>query len=229
MNCDPNALMAAARCVRCIPSGMLPEVQLYLICKWAGAVVVPNPPSPVVTNIIQISGAGEAGVNQIYTRSGNGWISADGLYTINAYGDNGIRDQTGHDLYGSINFPFTWEDGHSGLSPAPTGVYLNSIPSNIIAPNQVIVVTSKDGYCFMLVVDLAGDLGTIDDPGPGTPVRILDDGSGGFWKIVVDADGNRGTEQVVGPATSIPVLNDISGGHWQVVADATGNLGTLSV
>jgi hypothetical protein len=35
MNCDPNALLEAARCFRCIPSGMLSSVRIDLICQWA--------------------------------------------------------------------------------------------------------------------------------------------------------------------------------------------------
>jgi hypothetical protein len=37
MNCDPQALMAAAKCYRCIPAGMLPEVQISLLCQWLNA------------------------------------------------------------------------------------------------------------------------------------------------------------------------------------------------
>lgn len=34
MNCDPNTLMANARCLKCIPAGTQKEVQIYLICQW---------------------------------------------------------------------------------------------------------------------------------------------------------------------------------------------------
>lgn len=33
VNCDPNELMAAARCFRCIPKGLQRAVQLYLLCQ----------------------------------------------------------------------------------------------------------------------------------------------------------------------------------------------------
>lgn len=35
MNCDPKALMEAAKCFRCIPRGSLKEVMIYLLCQWA--------------------------------------------------------------------------------------------------------------------------------------------------------------------------------------------------
>lgn len=41
MNCDPNTLMAAAKCFKCIPKKMLPEVQIYLLCQWANASATP--------------------------------------------------------------------------------------------------------------------------------------------------------------------------------------------
>lgn len=33
VNCDPNELMAAAKCFRCIPKGLQRAVQLYLLCQ----------------------------------------------------------------------------------------------------------------------------------------------------------------------------------------------------
>jgi hypothetical protein len=37
MNCDPNYLMAQAKCFRCIPKGKLREVMIYLLCAIAKA------------------------------------------------------------------------------------------------------------------------------------------------------------------------------------------------
>jgi hypothetical protein len=34
MTCDPNTLMEAAKCFRCIPKGMTKEVMIYLLCQW---------------------------------------------------------------------------------------------------------------------------------------------------------------------------------------------------
>lgn len=42
ISCDPNDLMAAAKCYRCIPKGSLQEVMIYLICQWANG----GPPVP---------------------------------------------------------------------------------------------------------------------------------------------------------------------------------------
>lgn len=34
IDCDPDALVEAAKCFRCIPEGMTLEVWIYLICQW---------------------------------------------------------------------------------------------------------------------------------------------------------------------------------------------------
>ena len=34
-SCDPQDLMAAARCFRCIPAGMMDEVIMFLLCQIA--------------------------------------------------------------------------------------------------------------------------------------------------------------------------------------------------
>lgn len=43
MNCDPNALMEAAKCFRCIPAGEQAAIQIYLLCQWANM-----PTGPVI-------------------------------------------------------------------------------------------------------------------------------------------------------------------------------------
>jgi hypothetical protein len=43
VNCsDPNSLMAAAKCMKCIPTGMQPEVIIYLLQQLAGNTMTPN-------------------------------------------------------------------------------------------------------------------------------------------------------------------------------------------
>lgn len=37
VNCDPNALMQAAACYKCIPQGMQPEVMIYLLANILNA------------------------------------------------------------------------------------------------------------------------------------------------------------------------------------------------
>lgn len=49
MNCDPNALLAAARCFSCIPKGKLREVIVYLFCQWENSI----PPAPFSDVIVQ--------------------------------------------------------------------------------------------------------------------------------------------------------------------------------
>lgn len=45
MNCDPSALMEAAKCYQCISPGHRGAVMVYLECQWANA--TPEPPVPV--------------------------------------------------------------------------------------------------------------------------------------------------------------------------------------
>lgn len=88
----------------------------------------------------------------------------------------------------------------------------------------VIVSNGAGGFC-KLVVDTAGNVGAVADPGPATTAAVLADGSGGFWEIIADAGCLRGTLAVAGPATTPPVLDDGSGGQWTLVVDSGGTLG----
>jgi hypothetical protein len=63
VNCDPNALLEAARCYRCIPKGMQDEVITWLLCQVAN----------------QSGGGGGT----------NGTLIPYGLYNIDLSGDNG--------------------------------------------------------------------------------------------------------------------------------------------
>jgi hypothetical protein len=38
MNCDPNSLAQASRCLECLPEGLLPYARLVTLCNWANAV-----------------------------------------------------------------------------------------------------------------------------------------------------------------------------------------------
>lgn len=42
VNCDPNALMAQAKCLECIPPGLQAEVQTFLLAVIAGGSLDPN-------------------------------------------------------------------------------------------------------------------------------------------------------------------------------------------
>lgn len=97
-------------------------------------------------------------------------------------------------------------------------------PSN----TKFVILPDGSGGFWRLIVDPAGNVGTISDPGPATPDVILSDGVGGFWKIIVDPSGNRGTTTSAGPATSAPVIYDGISTNWTIVVDASGNLGASS-
>ena len=42
ISCDPNDLMEAAKCFSCVPRGMQPAVQTYLLAVIAGGSLDPN-------------------------------------------------------------------------------------------------------------------------------------------------------------------------------------------
>jgi len=44
MNCDPQSLMEAAKCYRCLPHSRLREAQVYLLCQWANNLTPPVVP-----------------------------------------------------------------------------------------------------------------------------------------------------------------------------------------
>lgn len=48
MNCDPNALMAAAACFKCIPRGELRAVWIALVQQWAERSVIPPTPGELL-------------------------------------------------------------------------------------------------------------------------------------------------------------------------------------
>ena len=143
-SCDPNALIADARCFKCITRGMQREVQLYLLCQWANASATPPTPPPpdypcgAPSNTIQISGAGTAGVNQVYkkTVATGVWTSLDSVFTITfhsaGYGYwelDGPVDGSYYVCQLENNvFPCSWETGDNGDDPSPTGQYIPDSP-----------------------------------------------------------------------------------------------------
>lgn len=42
ISCDPNDLMAEAKCFKCIPNGMQPEVMIYLLNEILGTGLTPQ-------------------------------------------------------------------------------------------------------------------------------------------------------------------------------------------
>lgn len=126
MACDPNDLMVAAKCFNAIPPGNLEAVKTALLCQWAsgGGPVECGTPS----DLIQISGAGMAGANQLYEPNGltqwkgvtdPTWVMDlfEGVWTL---GSIDTPDQ-----YASTEnqFPCIWTLIPGGTGPAPTGIY----------------------------------------------------------------------------------------------------------
>jgi len=88
----------------------------------------------------------------------------------------------------------------------------------------LVILEDSDGGFWKLVVDQEGNVGTVSDPGPATPIAIVN-GGGKHWQIIVDTSGNRGTQASAGPATASIRLTDVNGVVWQVVIDKFGNIG----
>jgi hypothetical protein len=42
IDCDPNALLEASKCMKCIPNGMQPEVIIYLLNQILGTGLTPQ-------------------------------------------------------------------------------------------------------------------------------------------------------------------------------------------
>lgn len=91
MNCDPSELMQQARCFKCIPNGMQPEVQTYLLCQIANGMPQPGyddlvfPPTSLgfaggTNPAIQVGDSGpsndQAALRVTAPNANNFWITA---------------------------------------------------------------------------------------------------------------------------------------------------------
>ena len=72
----------------------------------------------------------------------------------------------------------------SGMMPGII-VHLLGIWATGVTPFISVIVQDTDGFFWLLVVDLDGNVGAQSSAGPATPDVVLADGSGGFWKIIV--------------------------------------------
>ena len=91
-----------------------------------------------------------------------------------------------------------------------------------------VILADADGRFWRLVVDVLGNLGTVEDAGPASSPCILEDETGGLWQLMTDTGGLRGAQRATGPATTAPLLQDPVGGKWQVIVDGGGNVGTIN-
>lgn len=125
-SCAPSDLVAAARCVSCLPVGIERAVRVALLCEWANKEVGPVFPCGVPSDTIEITGAGMVGANQIYTFNDPArWIGSDPTWELDLI--SGIWYLTsGHAMglrYIAVDFPCTWVV-NTGDPPAPTGHYV---------------------------------------------------------------------------------------------------------
>ena len=171
-NCDPKALLEAARCFRCLPKDVVRAIKISLLCRWASQPKGCGTPSDTIT----ISGAGTAGANQNYTYTSPGlWVGAtDSTYTLNTSGAGWAIKKSGppvHNLYYTTaeDFPCTWTVFTEGADPAPTGMYVQvDVPVNLTLPT--ITGTVQVGQT------LSGTNGTWSNSPTGYTYRWLADG-----------------------------------------------------
>lgn len=96
MNCDPNTLLAAAKCFKCIPRGMLPEVQISLLCQWAQGGGCPLPAK--ATNPLPASGNDHVGALGVALGTGPtlSWNAVPGATSYDVYFNGGfVGNQVG--------------------------------------------------------------------------------------------------------------------------------------
>lgn len=208
MSCDPASLIATGACYRCIPPGLQSESQIDLLCEWANATGTAADRCGTPSDLITISTAGDAAVNQQYhqTANPNRWDSADGQFYIDTLSGYTIRDLDGHSLYTSDaeNFPCVWFIS-TDLAPAPTGVYAQRVDewvSNILlnggaapsAPTIAAVQTLLNGLRAAFIVNkmIAVNLFVPDNliasitpiiPGPGFTLWTNNGFTGGMLSV----------------------------------------------
>ena len=124
MNCDPQSLITAASCYRCIAKGMLPEVQIYLLCQWAQA------PCGIPTDYVVLTSAGYPGVNQTYHKiNGVQWKGlTDPTIILQLIGSVwNITPLDADEQYdcSMVEFPCLWHVADTGTAPAPKAHYLS--------------------------------------------------------------------------------------------------------
>lgn len=226
ISCDPNDLMYSARCARCIPSGMAGDVSTYLACQWANAAPVPPVPPEcgTPTNVIQLSGSGMPGANQLYAENTpTQWIGlTDPTWTIDLVGGVWtVLNIAEPDQYETpeADFPCVWTLLPTGTGPAPDGIY---------AVTEIILEDEIGGF-HEIIVDGLGNVGTNPHAGPATPDVVLADGFGGFWLLKADSAGNRYADTDAGPATSVTAIFDGGVDYFTLIVDTLGNIGSVQI
>lgn len=166
MDCSPNALAAASRCY-CLPADRARAAQIYSLCAWASEEVVEGCGDP--SNVIRITGAGTAAVNQDYTETTPGvYVGANPQYEIVFDGVRWLLQLSNlhGPLYFSLgsNFPCTWRRiEEAGHAPSPTGQWIGvpEAPFSYSPPTENIHWIDGNGTHDS---NLAGFVATADYP-----------------------------------------------------------------
>lgn len=137
MNCDPSALMGAAKCYQCIPPGQRGSVMTYLECQWANR-ESPEFPCGIPSDYINISGTFIPEKNGLYVKTSSVlWtgpsyvIGGENIeYTLAFTGSfweliatSSIFGPTTWYTSSAIDFPCTWIS-EAPLQPPATGEYI---------------------------------------------------------------------------------------------------------
>jgi hypothetical protein len=153
VNCDPQSLITAASCFRCLPKGSLKEVWIYLACQWANKGSTPVVPVPVNTGLPVITGTAQVGVT--LSGSNGTWTNAPTGYTYQWFA-NGVAIGgatsntfllTATQLGTVITFTVTASNAGGSGTPATsaaTSAVLPAVPVNTVLP--VITGTVQVSY-----------------------------------------------------------------------------------
>lgn len=166
-SCDPNDLIKAASCFRCVPAGFLDALRTYLLCQWANSAASPcGTPSGVIW--IYGSSGTNIGASSVYvaTADPNVWHSLSslsppryptmvhdvaGIYFPNVPGDWVIIDGNlaTLDYVTAANWPCgPWTSGPGVDDPPPSGKY---IPSShiLLDPYGAPVLDNNGNFIYL--------------------------------------------------------------------------------
>ena len=153
ISCDPNELIQAASCFKCIPPGAQKEVMISLLCQWANKGSAPVVSVPVNTGLPVITGTAQVGVtlsgsNGTWTNSPTGYTYqwfANGVAIGGATSNTFLLTAT--QLGTVITFTVTASNAGGSGTPATsaaTSAVLPAVPVNTVLP--VITGTVQVSY-----------------------------------------------------------------------------------
>lgn len=218
MNCTPEALLQAAACYQCASKQVIRSSIIYLLCEWANH-LEPTVECGTPSDVIVISGAGNAGANGTYIHnptSTNIWNSVnDTNARIRVFGGTAFLEYglAALELYTTpiADFPCIWTTGLDGTDPAPTGIYSAAPPFAWLPATEIATWTDGGGVHV-------GDLPNFQANADTATVSAITFGATSFLTAVVgignlpslsslDVHGNSLVSLDCSGSTSLTTLN----------------------